>query len=201
MPRVRKGAARHRKHKRVLRAARGYHGAASRRYRTALQAVFRAGVHATRDRKRRKRDFRRLWVTRISAACRQRGILYSRLVYALEMADIRLNRKMLSEIAIADPAAFDEIVRVAFAGEPQAEAPAEPTAKAPAETAAQAEAPAEPTAEPEAKKKTAPKARKKAPAKDEKPADEKAPAKAAKKAPKKKAKKKTAKKKAKKKED
>jgi large subunit ribosomal protein L20 len=115
MPRVRKGAARRRKHKRVLRAARGYHGAASRRYRIAKQAVFRAGVNATRDRKLRKRNFRRLWITRISAACRQRGVPYSRFVNGLFMADIHLNRKMLSEIAIADPEAFDQIVATAMA--------------------------------------------------------------------------------------
>ena len=115
MPRVRKGAARHRKHKRVLKAARGFYGAASRRYRTAKQSIFHAGVNATRDRKRRKRDFRRLWVTRISAACRQRDIMYSRFMNGLFAADIHLNRKMLSEIAIHDPAAFDKVVEVAMA--------------------------------------------------------------------------------------
>ncbi len=113
MPRVRKGAARRRKHKRVLKDARGYHGSMSRRYRTALQQTFRAGVTATRDRKTRKRDFRRLWITRISAACRQRNIRYSQLVYALTESGIELNRKMLSEIAIAEPAAFDAIVAAA----------------------------------------------------------------------------------------
>ena len=110
MPRVRIGAARHKKHKRVLKAARGYEGATSRRYRLALQAIFRAGVNATRDRKNRKRQFRRLWITRISAACSQRGVQYSRFINALWHADVKLNRKMLSEIAIADPAAFDTIV-------------------------------------------------------------------------------------------
>ncbi len=113
MPRVRKGAARRRKHKRVLKAAKGYHGATSRRYRLAIQAIFRAGVNATRDRKRRKRDFRSLWITRISAACKQRGFQYSRFIHALWEADITLNRKMLSEIAIADPAAFDAVVEAA----------------------------------------------------------------------------------------
>jgi len=113
MPRVRKGAARHRKHKRALKAAKGYRGASSRRYRTALQAVFRAGVMATRDRKRRKRDFRRLWITRITAACRQRGIRYSQFIHGLLVAQIALNRKMLSEIAIADPPAFDALMEQA----------------------------------------------------------------------------------------
>ena len=110
MPRVRKGAARRRKHKRVLKAARGYYGATSRRYRLALQAVFRAGVMATRDRQRRKRDFRRLWITRLTAACRQRSLRYSHFIHALSQADIKLNRKMLSEIAIADPETFDAVV-------------------------------------------------------------------------------------------
>ena len=122
MPRVRKGAARRRKHKRVLKAARGYFGATSRHYRLAVQAVFRAGVSATRDRKRRKREFRRLWITRITAACQQRGVRYSRFMFGLTEAGIRLNRKMLSEIAIADPPAFDAIVAKAMAEAP-AEAP------------------------------------------------------------------------------
>jgi len=110
MPRVSKGAARHQKHKKVLKAARGFYGAGSRRYRTAVEKVFRAGVMSTRDRKTRKRDFRRLWITRISAACKQRGVRYSTFICNLRKADIDLNRKMLSEIAIADPAAFDKIV-------------------------------------------------------------------------------------------
>ncbi len=117
MPRVKKGAVRRRRHKRVLKDASGYRGAASRRYRVALERTFRAGAAATKDRKRRKRDFRRLWITRLNAACRQRGIMYSRLIKALQDAEITLNRKMLSEIAIADPAAFDAIVAEAGLGE------------------------------------------------------------------------------------
>lgn len=113
MPRVRKGAARTRSHKRVLKAARGFYGANSRRYRIAKEKVFRAGVFATRDRRSRKRDFRRLWIVRISAACRQRGLRYSQLMEALFNQDIQLNRKMLADIAIADPAAFDAIVTAA----------------------------------------------------------------------------------------
>ena len=110
MPRVRCGAARHRKHKRVLKAARGFRGAASRRYHVALNKTFRSGVYATRDRKDRKRQFRRLWITRISAACAQRGIRYSSFINGLGEAQIAVNRKMLSEIAIADPEAFDAVV-------------------------------------------------------------------------------------------
>ena len=122
MPRTRKGAARRRKHNKILKAAKGYRGATSKRYRLALQAVYRAGVNATHDRKRRKRDFRRLWITRISAACSQRGIRYSRFIFAMGEAGITLNRKMLSEIAIADPAAFDAIVECAMSAVPVAAA-------------------------------------------------------------------------------
>jgi len=109
MPRVRIGAARRRKHKRVLKAARGYVGAPGRRHSLAKQKTFRSGVFATRDRRVRKRQFRQLWITRLAAACRQRGILYSRFINALSQARIALNRKMLSEIAIADPPAFDAV--------------------------------------------------------------------------------------------
>ena len=115
MPRVRKGAARRRKHKKVLKAARGMWGAASRHYRIALDKTFKAGVYATRDRRNRKRDFRRLWITRITAAAMQRDMRYSELMHGLDEAGIRLNRKMLSEIAIADPTALDAIVEAAKA--------------------------------------------------------------------------------------
>jgi large subunit ribosomal protein L20 len=115
MARVRKGSARRQKHRKVLKAARGYYGRHSRNYRLAKQAIFRAGVNATRDRKLRKRDFRRLWITRITAACRQRDVRYSQFMHALDKAGIQLNRKMLSEIAIADPPAFDALVEKALA--------------------------------------------------------------------------------------
>ncbi len=113
MPRARKGAARHRRKKRVLRAAKGYRGARSKLYRVAKDAVIRAGVYAYRDRRARKRDFRSLWITRLTAACRQRGIGYSQFVNGLIKANVSLNRKMLSELAIADPAAFDKVVELA----------------------------------------------------------------------------------------
>lgn len=171
MPRVRKGAARSRKHKRVLKAAKGYYGAASRRYRLAKQSIFRAGVHATRDRKRRKREFRRLWITRIAAACQQRGIRYSQLIYALGEAGIELNRKMLSEVAVADPRGFDAIVVAAV---PDAVLPerAEPAAPEPKPPKA---AKPKPPEEAEAKPKPKAKAAKKEPAE---PSKAKAPAKA-----------------------
>ncbi len=115
MPRIRKGAARHRAKKRVLKAAKGYRGPAGRQYRTAKQAVLRAAVNARIDRKRRKRDFRGLWIIRLSAACRQRDLRYSRFIHGCKQANIQLNRKMLSEIAIADPPGFDAVVDAAKA--------------------------------------------------------------------------------------
>jgi len=110
MSRVRKGAARHQSKKRILKAVKGHRGSAGRLYRLAKEATVRAGVNARVGRRRRKRDFRGLWITRLSAACRQRDIRYSRFISGLKKANIRLNRKMLSEIAIADPAGFDAIV-------------------------------------------------------------------------------------------
>ena len=113
MPRANSGAARHRRKHRVLRAARGYRGGRSKLFRTAVTAVTRAGVSAYRDRKRRKREFRSLWITRISAACKMRGIAYSRFIFGLSEAQVIINRKMLSEMAIDDPAAFDKVVEIA----------------------------------------------------------------------------------------
>ncbi len=115
MPRVRKGAARHQAKKRILKAVKGHRGSAGRLHRLAKEAVVRAGVNARIDRKRRKRDFRGLWITRLSAACRQRDIRYSQFINACKKANIALNRKVLSEIAIADPKAFDAIVEAAKA--------------------------------------------------------------------------------------
>jgi len=110
MPRVRKGAARKRAHKRVLRQARGYFGTKSRHFQQAKVALTRAGQFAYRDRRARKRDMRRLWITRITAACRMRGTRYSRFINGLSLAGVTLNRKMLSQIAIDDPGAFDRLV-------------------------------------------------------------------------------------------
>ncbi len=115
MPRVRKGAARRRHKKRVLHAVKGHRGSAGRLYRLAKEAGVRAEVNARTDRRRKKRDFRALWITRISAACGQRNIRYSRFIGGCKNANIQLNRKMLSEIAVADPAAFDAIVEKAVA--------------------------------------------------------------------------------------
>lgn len=113
MPRVRPGHATRRRHKKTLRAASGFWGSRSKLFRIAKQFVLKAGVYAFRDRRVRKREFRALWIVRVSAACDARGISYSAFMGALRRANVLLNRKMLSEIAIADPAAFDKLVELA----------------------------------------------------------------------------------------
>ncbi len=113
MPRVRKGAARTQARKRLLRRARGYYGARSKHYILAKQTLRRAGVYAFRDRRLRKRDMRGLWITRITAACRMRGTRYSVVMNGLKRAGVLLNRKMLSVIAIEDPALFDRLTEIA----------------------------------------------------------------------------------------
>lgn len=113
MPRVRKGSARTKGRRRMLRKARGYYGTRSRHKQQAKVALMRAGRFAYRDRRNRKRDYRRLWITRITAACRMRGTRYSVFIHGLQRASILLNRKMLSQIAIDDPATFDKLVETA----------------------------------------------------------------------------------------
>ena len=115
MPRVRKGAARRKANKRVLKGVKGHRGSAGRLLRLAKEANVRADVNARVGRKLKKRDFRGLWIIRINAACTQRGIRYSQFISGLKKASIEINRKMLSEIAIADPAGFDTIVEQAKA--------------------------------------------------------------------------------------
>lgn len=122
MGRATYGAARHRRKVRLFKKVKGFRGAPGRRYRLAKEAAIRADVNAYRDRRRRKRDFRALWVTRLTAACRQRGISYSRFIYGLTTANIELNRKVLSELAIASPAEFDAIVELAKKHTPKAAA-------------------------------------------------------------------------------
>ncbi len=115
MPRVRKGAARRKANKRVLKAVKGHRGAPGRLLRLAKEAVTRAAVNARVGRKLKKRDYRSLWVIRINAACQSRDIRYSQFINGCKKAGIELNRKMLSEIAIADPDGFDAIVEQAKA--------------------------------------------------------------------------------------
>ncbi len=114
MPRARVGAARKQRHKRTLKAARGYYGQRSIQFRVAKEAVRRAGVYAYRHRRLRKRDMRVLWIARLSAACHARGLTYSQFMGGLKKAECQVNRKMLSELAIHEPAAFDKLVEIAM---------------------------------------------------------------------------------------
>jgi large subunit ribosomal protein L20 len=114
MPRVRKGAARSQARKRILRKARGYYGTKHRHKYQAENAIIRAGVYAFRDRRQRKRDYRGLWIIRITAACKMRGTRYSLFMNGLKLSGIVLNRKMLSQIAIQDPKLFDSLVQTAI---------------------------------------------------------------------------------------
>lgn len=111
--RVTSGKVRHKSKKRLFKAVKGNYGGRSKLYRTAKETQARAGAFAFRDRRLKKRDYRALWITRITAACRERGIRYSTFIYGLKLAEIDLNRKSLSELAIYNPAVFDEIVELA----------------------------------------------------------------------------------------
>lgn len=113
MPRVKRGVQAHRKHKKVLKQAKGYYGARSRVYRVATQAVTKAGQYAYRDRRVKKRTFRSLWIARINAQARVEGISYSRLIAGLNKANINLDRRVLSDLAVHDKPAFAAIVEQA----------------------------------------------------------------------------------------
>jgi large subunit ribosomal protein L20 len=108
--RTRKGAARTQANKRLFERAKGFVGGRRKLLRTVKETLDRAGAFAFRDRRVRKREFRRLWITRLSAACRERDLRYSQLIAGLKAANIELDRKSLSEIAIADPPAFDAVI-------------------------------------------------------------------------------------------
>ena len=116
MARVKNGATTKARHKKVLKQAKGYFGSKHRLYKTAKEQLMHSGQYAFRDRKQKKRDFRKLWITRINAACRENEISYSRFIEGLTKAGVEINRKMLSEIAINDPKAFSELVKVAKDG-------------------------------------------------------------------------------------
>lgn len=115
MARVKGALNTRKKHKKILKLAKGFRGGESRLYRTANQAVMRSMQNAYIGRKRRKRDFRRLWISRISAAAKMNGMNYSTFMNGLKKSGIEMNRKMLSEIAISDPAAFSKLVDAAKA--------------------------------------------------------------------------------------
>lgn len=113
MPRVKTSVARNKRKKKILKEARGYYGGRSKLYRPAKNAVERGWSYAYRDRRQRKRDFRRLWIARINAAARQNGLSYSRFVNGLRNAGVELNRKMLADLAVRDPAAFAKLSELA----------------------------------------------------------------------------------------
>ncbi len=113
MARVKRGVIARRRHKKILKQARGYYGARSRVFRVAKQAVIKAGQYAFRDRRRRKREFRALWVVRINAGVRSHGLTYSRFMEGLLAADVKLDRKVLADLAVHDKEAFAQLVEVA----------------------------------------------------------------------------------------
>lgn len=113
MARVKRGTMVHKRHKEILKLAKGYRGAKHRLFRQAHESVMHAGQYAYRDRRQRKRDFRRLWITRISAACKLNGISYNRFIEGLTKAGVAVDRKVLADLAVNDAAAFAEFVGVA----------------------------------------------------------------------------------------
>jgi|TARA_Y100001949_G_scaffold88065_1_gene74449 large subunit ribosomal protein L20 len=110
MPRANSSIPRHRRHRKIVKQAKGYYGARSRTFKSAKDAVIKAGLYAYRDRRQRKRQFRRLWITRINAACRINGIIYSAFINSLTIKGINLNRKILADMAVQDPQAFADLV-------------------------------------------------------------------------------------------
>ncbi len=115
MPRVKRGVTAHKRHKKVLKAAKGYYGARSRVYRVAKQAVTKAAQYAYRDRKQRKRQFRALWIQRINAEARVNGMSYSQFINGLKKASIAIDRKILADIAVFDKEAFATLIEKAKA--------------------------------------------------------------------------------------
>jgi large subunit ribosomal protein L20 len=124
MPRVKRGVTAHRRHKKIIKAAKGYRGRRKNVFKLAKNAVMKAGMNAYRDRKLKKRTFHQLWVLRINNACRELDIKYSRFIYGCELAGMAINRKMLAELAVNEPDVFKEIVEKAKAVLPkEGEAP------------------------------------------------------------------------------
>ena len=110
MPRVKRGVTAHRRHKKILKQAKGYYGARSRVFRVSMHAVTKAGQYAYRDRRQRKRQFRALWITRINAQSRANGITYSKFINGLKRAGITLDRRVLADLAVHDKLAFSAVV-------------------------------------------------------------------------------------------
>jgi len=113
MTRVKRGQVKRRKHKKVLKEARGYYGSKSRSYKIAKEQLLKSMSYAYRDRKNNKRNFRRLWIIRINAAARINGISYNEFINGLKKASVEINRKMLSELAVSDPDAFQKLIETA----------------------------------------------------------------------------------------
>ncbi|PAE42002.1 50S ribosomal protein L20 [Bacillus sp. 7884-1] len=113
MPRVKGGTVTRKRRKKVIKLAKGYYGSKHTLYKVANQQVMKSLMYAFRDRRQKKRDFRKLWITRINAAARMNGLSYSRLMHGLKIAGIEVNRKMLAELAVSDAAAFTELANVA----------------------------------------------------------------------------------------
>ena len=113
MARVKSGLTNHARHKKILKLAKGYRGARHAQFRKANELVMKALYYARRDRRQVKREFRKLWIVRINAAARLNGLTYSRLIAGLNKAGVAVNRKMLSELAISDPAAFAKLAEIA----------------------------------------------------------------------------------------
>jgi large subunit ribosomal protein L20 len=121
MPRAKSGAQHRAKVRTVMRQARGYYGSRGRHYKAAKEQVMHSLAYAYRDRRVRKRDFRRLWITRINAAVRSHGLSYNRFIAGLKAADVQVDRKVLADLAVNDPQAFGALVEVAKAGASTAE--------------------------------------------------------------------------------
>jgi large subunit ribosomal protein L20 len=128
MARVKTGTISRKRRKKILKLAKGYRGGRSKLYRTAKNAVIKSLTYAYRDRRRRKRDFRRLWIIRINAAVREHGLSYSKFIHGLKKANIQLDRRVLANIAMEDPATFTEIVNTVKAARGAAPAHAAPAA-------------------------------------------------------------------------
>jgi large subunit ribosomal protein L20 len=113
MPRVKRGVMTRKRHRRIITRAKGFWGSRHSLFRQANEALLHAGQYAYRDRRNRKRDFRKLWIARINAACRQQGISYSRFINGLSKAGITLDRKVMADLAVNDPAGFSALVQQA----------------------------------------------------------------------------------------
>lgn len=113
MPRVKRGVTTHRRHKKILKLAKGYRGSKSSLYRVANQQVMKSGQYAYAHRKMKKRDYRQLWIARINAGARDNGLSYSKMIHGLKVAGVDINRKVLADLAVSDPQGFTELAELA----------------------------------------------------------------------------------------